>query len=305
MYRTKRLSTGSWVTIVATLLAIFMGCDTLTDSESDSEVEPGPDSNPETEIELVGYEGDIAFRNDAIRFLLDLGDDEAVFDTTFDTLQDAVDYVAADTTRIGFVFLPEFDGLNVTGLTKAPIDGVNATIADVHAEDYPMRYDLFLTYLDPQTDFAQDFVEYAQSSAGQTYVTSDVFIGLATPGPDYTATALVGTYTVGGSATVAGFADDMIEGYEAERGDDIIDGPYISVGSGAGADNTVDGTYDLAGMSRDLNSGEVDAGLENVQIGYQAIAIIVNDDAPAVEFTLAEISGIVADSIEIWEDVGD
>ena len=75
-------------------------------------------------------------------------------------------------------------------------------------------------------------------------------------------------------------------------------------GSGQGATDCINGTNDIGMLSRDLTQAEKDAGLIAETIAYDAVAVIVDEDAGVTELTLEEIAKIYAGQITNWNQVG-
>lgn len=75
-------------------------------------------------------------------------------------------------------------------------------------------------------------------------------------------------------------------------------------GSGQGATDCINGTNDIGMLSRDLTQAEKDAGLIAETIAYDAVAVIVDEDAGVDNLTLTEIAQIYAGQITNWNQVG-
>ena len=74
-------------------------------------------------------------------------------------------------------------------------------------------------------------------------------------------------------------------------------------GSGQGATDCINGTNDIGMLSRDLSQSEKDAGLIAETIAYDAVAVIVDEDAGVTNLTLEEIAKIYAGEITNWNQV--
>ena len=75
-------------------------------------------------------------------------------------------------------------------------------------------------------------------------------------------------------------------------------------GSGQGASDCINGTNDIGMLSRDLTQAELDAGLVAETIAYDAVAVIVDEDAGVSNLTLEQIAKIYAGEITNWNQVG-
>lgn len=74
-------------------------------------------------------------------------------------------------------------------------------------------------------------------------------------------------------------------------------------GSGQGASDCINGTNDIGMLSRDLTQAELDAGLIAETIAYDAVAVIVDEDAGVSNLTLEQIAKIYAGEITNWNQV--
>lgn len=77
-----------------------------------------------------------------------------------------------------------------------------------------------------------------------------------------------------------------------------------SHGSGTGAAAAINGTADLAMLSRDLKSAEKEQGLVQYTIGLDGIMAIVNNNTGVTNLTLAQLADIFSGKITNWKDVG-
>jgi len=260
-------------------------------------------------IDVIGYDDDSSWRNDNVASYTEVESADLSLDQQVADVQAMIDAVAANPEAIGFIELEGYLNYGLTGtdgVALVTVDTVAPTIATVQDGSYPHYLNLYLVWDTPQSDFAQDFVEFVTSDVGQA-VLENAFIPIASPG-SYTAATGLGTgFTLGGSSTVGGVANQLIEAYEgtdAQNSAAIIDGDYDSVGSSAGADGVGDGTYDVGGMSRDLRDDDpVEVDLENELIGYTAWAFLVHPDAPVSSLTTAQLADIFTGTITSWDEL--
>jgi phosphate transport system substrate-binding protein len=74
-------------------------------------------------------------------------------------------------------------------------------------------------------------------------------------------------------------------------------------GSGVGASNTLNGTFDIGMCSRDLKQSEIDKGLVPKLIGVDGVVIIVNG-VGLTNLTVEQIAGIYSGEITNWGQIG-
>lgn len=107
---------------------------------------------------------------------------------------------------------------------------------------------------------------------------------------------------VTGSTTIQPIAEVAKEGFErAHAGVHIL---VSGVGSSAGIENVIAGTADIGTSSRDLKGDELDAGLVDTPIAYDAIAVIVNPSNPIDGLTKEQVKAIFMGEITNWRQVG-
>jgi phosphate transport system substrate-binding protein len=110
------------------------------------------------------------------------------------------------------------------------------------------------------------------------------------------------TIVIQGSTTVAPVMLAIESIYEEENNVDL---QITANGSGAGAAAAINGTADLAMLSRDLKESEVSAGLEQTIIGMDGIAIIFNSSVTGVtNLTMLQAAQIFSGEITNWSEVG-
>lgn len=104
---------------------------------------------------------------------------------------------------------------------------------------------------------------------------------------------------VGGSTSVQPVMEELAETYNKKN-----EG-FITVqggGSSVGAKGTMDGTFDVGMLSRNLK--EEETGLSTSVIALDGIALIVNKDNPVKSLTLDQIKKIFTGEITNWKEVG-
>ncbi len=107
---------------------------------------------------------------------------------------------------------------------------------------------------------------------------------------------------VTGSTTVQPIAEVAKEGFErTHAGVHVL---VSGVGSSAGIENVVAGTSDIGTSSRDLKGDELEYGLVDTPIAYDAIAVIVNPSNPVDGLTKEQVKAIFEGRITNWKEVG-
>lgn len=107
---------------------------------------------------------------------------------------------------------------------------------------------------------------------------------------------------VTGSTTIQPIAEVAKEDYERRNPDQVV--LVSGVGSSAGIENVSSGTSDIGTSSRELKDEELDLGLVDTPIAYDAIAVIVNPANPVTSLSKAQVKAIFQGTITNWSEVG-
>ena len=116
------------------------------------------------------------------------------------------------------------------------------------------------------------------------------------------ATQTITKYTFGGSSTVAPIANAAIVGFEeANPGVDVT---YETTGSSVGIKNIINGTFSLAGSSRELKESEVQDGVVKTQIALDGLTVAVNKNVSISNLSMEQLANIFSGNITNWKEVG-
>ncbi|MGG5460755.1 phosphate ABC transporter substrate-binding protein [Clostridium sp. B9] len=108
--------------------------------------------------------------------------------------------------------------------------------------------------------------------------------------------------SVSGSTSVGPVMEMEAEAFKTKMPDVSVE--INQIGSSAGIKNAMDGVSELGMASRDLKEQEKQAGLKEVEIAYDGIALIVNKNNPVKDLTAAQIKDIYTGKITNWKDLG-
>lgn len=111
-----------------------------------------------------------------------------------------------------------------------------------------------------------------------------------------------GTFTWGGSTTVAPIAYKAIEAFQKSNPGAKIS--YEGVGSSTGLKQLQAGVYTLAGSSRHVKDEEKAAGIVPVAICLDGLSVVVNKDVPVNNLTKDQLLKIYSGAVSNWKDVG-
>jgi phosphate transport system substrate-binding protein len=113
---------------------------------------------------------------------------------------------------------------------------------------------------------------------------------------------LSGTYTWGGSTTVAPIAYAAIEQFQKDNTGVKIS--YEGTGSGAGLTSLLAGQYSLAGSSAEVSADQKSKGAFPTAIALDGISVVINKNVKISNISLANLGAIFAGKITNWKDVG-
>lgn len=106
---------------------------------------------------------------------------------------------------------------------------------------------------------------------------------------------------ISGSTTVSPYMLEVKGVYEKNHNVVL---QITSNGSGTGAAAAINGTADLAMLSRDLKSAEKEQGLVQYTIGLDGIMAIVNNNTGVTNLSISQLADIFSGKITNWKDVG-
>lgn len=107
---------------------------------------------------------------------------------------------------------------------------------------------------------------------------------------------------VTGSTTLLPISEVSGEMYgELHEGTSVL---VSGMGSSAGIESVTKGSSDIGTSSRELKDAELELGLTDTPVAYDAIAVIVNPDNPVDSLTTMQVRAIFAGVITNWSEVG-
>ena len=198
--------------------------------------------------------------------------------------------VAGNPDAIGYISL---GSLNST-VKAAKVDGAEASVANINSGTYTISRPFNIATKDDVSALAQDFIGFIMSADGQDIVEAAGYIRVEDTGA-YNGTKPSGKIVVGGSSSVSPVMEKLTEGYMAiNTGADI---ELQTSDSSTGMNNTIDGVCDIGMASRDLKDSEHDAGLNDITLAMDGIAVIVNNNSPIDNLTKEQVKQIFTGEI--------
>ena len=204
--------------------------------------------------------------------------------------------VSGNPDAIGYISL---GSLNNT-VKAAKIDGVEASVANINNGTYTISRPFNIATKEGASTLAQDFIGFIMSKNGQDIVESSGYIRVEDTGA-YSGTKPSGKIVVGGSSSVSPVMEKLVEGYLAlNSGADI---ELQTSDSSTGMNNTIDGVCDIGMASRELKASEHEAGLNDLALAMDGIAVIVNNGSPVSNLTKEQVRQIFTGEITNWSAI--
>lgn len=207
--------------------------------------------------------------------------------------------VAGNVDAIGYISL---GSLNDT-VKALDVNGVECSVADIKSGDYVVARPFNICYQQSKLDenaAAQDFIKFIESVEGQKIISDNGYISIDVT-DNYTASGVSGGISLNGSTSVGPIMEKLAESYKGMNPDVTID--IQQTGSGAGITSATEGTCDIGMSSRELKQEELDAGLTEMKIADDGIAVIVNLENPIENITSDEIMKIYTGEINNWSEL--
>ncbi len=208
--------------------------------------------------------------------------------------------VAGNVDAIGYISL---GSLNDT-VKALDVNGVECSVDDIKSGDYVVARPFNVCYQQEKLDSnaaAKDLISFIESDDGQKIIADNGYISIESKGA-YTASGVTGAISLNGSTSVGPVMEKLCEAYKALNPDVSID--IQQTGSGAGITSATEGTCDIGMSSRELKQEELDAGLTEMKIADDGIAVIVNLENPIENITSDEIMKIYTGELNNWSELG-
>ena len=188
------------------------------------------------------------------------------------------------------------------GTYALDIAGVEANEDNVLGGDYPIQRELILCTLGEAEGNAAAFISWILSTEGQEIIGGE-FVPLDGASESYTDPVGDVNLVIGGSTTIQPIMNALVEAYTEKYSDREVDIQVNGGGSGTGASNTINGSFDIGMCSRNLSDDEKAQGLIETKIALDGVAVIVNG-AGVTDLSMEQIAQIFAGDITNWNQVG-
>ena len=176
------------------------------------------------------------------------------------------------------------------------LNGIVPTAANVIAGLYEIYRPFYISHL-PNEDAIRDyFISFIMSEAGQALV-ADGYVPGDVNAPEFIRQYLSGSIQVAGSTAVYPIMSVLAEEFSNLTG---INVDVLSMGSGAGISQSMEGNVEIGMSSRPLNAGELEV-VNAIAIAYDGLAVIVHPNNTLIDnLTVEQVRQIFAGEITHW-----
>ena len=123
----------------------------------------------------------------------------------------------------------------------------------------------------------------------------------ATPTPTELPPAI--TLTISGSGSVTPILTAIADDFEAANPGYVLE-VLPGSGTGGGVSGTVDGTFDVAAMSRPAKDAEAEQGIQYMEFGTSVTTIMTHPGVGVTDLTGEQVADIFTGTITNWSEVG-
>ena len=204
--------------------------------------------------------------------------------------------VANNPYAIGYISMGSLDD----SVKALKIDGVEASVENIKNGTYGASRPFNIAVKAEISELAQDFIDFILSAEGQAVIEDKGYISVAA-GASFAGTLPEGKITVAGSSSVTPVMEKLKEAYEAlNTGAEIV---ILQSDSTSGMTSAIDGSCDIGMASRAVKDSELGAGLKEITIAIDGIAVIVNKENPLEDLTTEQVMNIYIGETTLWSDV--
>lgn len=204
--------------------------------------------------------------------------------------------VAGDAYAIGYVSL----GALNDSVKAVKIGGVEATAENIINGSYTLSRPFNIVTKDTVSEVAQDFINFILSADGQKVISDNGYIEIDNTGA-FTSSGASGKIIIIGSSSVTPAMEKLIEAYKTVNPGAEIE--LQEMDSTTGVNSAIEGTCDIGMASRDLKDSETSQGVTATVIAMDGIAVVVNNENPAEDYTIDQVKDIFNGTDTTWEDV--
>ena len=142
----------------------------------------------------------------------------------------------------------------------------------------------------------------AQPSAVESSAAESTVAESSAAAPAETTTDLSGSISMVGSTSMEKLANALSEAFMEEHPDVTVTAEFV--GSGAGIEAVTNGTTDIGNSSRSLKDEEKAAGVVEIVVAIDGIAVCVDPAKEVADLTKEQLTNIYNGTVTNWKEVG-
>lgn len=242
-------------------------------------------------IELFGIE-----EKDAEGNKIDDTTEEAIITNSTDVM---LTTVSGDDYAIGYVSLGSLND----SVKAVSIDGSEATVENIKSGAYTIARPFNIAASGEVSGPAQDFINFILSSSGQTVISESGYITVNDGAEAFTSNGASGKIVIAGSSSVTPVMEKLKEAYIAVNTAAEIE--IQESDSTTGMTAVMEGTCDIGMASRELKDSEIEGGLTGTVIAMDGIAVVINHNNPADDFSKDAVNRIFRGDVTAWEEIAE
>lgn len=242
-------------------------------------------------IELFGIE-----EKDAEGNKVDYTTEEAIITNSTDVM---LTTVSGDDYAIGYVSLGSLND----SVKAVSIDGSEATVENIKSGAYTIARPFNIATSGEVSGPAQDFINFILSSSGQAVISESGYITVNDGAEAFTSNGASGKIVIAGSSSVTPVMEKLKEAYMAVNTAAEIE--IQESDSTTGMTAAMDGICDIGMASRELKDSEIEGGLTGTVIAMDGIAVVINHNNPADDFSKDAVNSIFRGDVTAWEEIAE
>jgi phosphate transport system substrate-binding protein len=204
--------------------------------------------------------------------------------------------VETNKRAIGYISMGSLSNV----VKAAKINGVEATAENVKNGTYEISRPFLIATKDELSDLAQDFVNFIFSADGQLIVAKSGYIGTGAK-EAFISAGFGGKIVVAGSSSVYPLMEKLKEAYLKINPNAAIE--IQGSDSSTGVKAVESGICDIGMSSRNLRASEIEKGIKPTIIALDGIAVIINNNNSADNFTKEQVKSIFTGLTLDWSDI--
>ncbi len=204
---------------------------------------------------------------------------------------------SGDKNAIGYVSI----GALNDSVKALDIDSVKPSVENISSGSYPIYRPFLIVTQKDTNEIIDDFIGFVLSKDGQQIIEAENYVPINKEENGYLPKNLSGKLTISGSSSVTPVMETLVEAYEGLNKNVEIE--LQQSDSTTGITSVIEGVSDIGMSSRNLTEEELQNPIKTDTIGYDGLAVIVNNQNPIDNLTKEQVRKIYQGDYLNWEDL--